>query len=522
VAAGRRAGVRPDRGRLAIVPPAQERDLVIAIAVAVGLFLPAPLTEAAPATPAVPPAIEERTLRLPIVGETTVYVPADRTDRAILFLSGDGGWSQGVVDMARRAAGEAPAVVAGLSYPTLRRAALLSKGHCWYPAGDLEVIGMALEKQLQFPEYTRPGLIGYSSGAALVYAALAASGESFAGGMSLGFCPELERVPPLCAHDGFRPSYEARKKRADLPPVREIAGGWEILQGAQDRTCRPEATHAFARDIRGARVTLLEGVGHGFGNQKKWGEAFDRGVMEIGRAPEEESAVAASNRRPKSIDPDLEKDLDALGLPLVLRLVEQPRAFLLFISGDGGWSALDKTLVDDLARHGVSTVAINTLKYFWFKKTPEQVASDLKRLADVCGRDGLPLFAGGYSFGAEVMPVVLDRPELRKVFAGLVLISPGPHASFEVSVLDWLRSKEKPTPYSVLEHTRALDGVPVFCSAGEKDEESICPDLRGGEGREVALLPGAHHYSGQYEKLAAAVAAFLEKLLARANAPERL
>ncbi len=48
----------------------------------------------------------------------------------------------------------------------------------------------------------------------------------------------------------------------------------------------------------------------------------------------------------------------------MLRLVERPRAFLLFISGDGEWSSLDKTLVDTLAQHGLSTVAINTLKYF--------------------------------------------------------------------------------------------------------------------------------------------------------------
>ena len=490
---------------------------MITVALAIALALDVPLQDAVPAAPAVPETIEERRMRLPIVGEATVYVPADPTDRAILFVSGDGGWSKGVVDMARRAAGDVPAVVAGLSYPTLRKAALLSKGPCWYPAGDLEVIGQALEKQLQFPEYTRPTLVGYSSGATLVYAVLAASGESFASGLSLGFCPDLEGVPPLCAHDAFRPTYDAGKKRAELPPVQEIAGHWEVLQGAMDRTCTPESTHAFARSIRGAHVTLLEGVGHGFGNARKWGEAFDQGLLELARASEAEVA-AASSRRPTSIDPDLEKDLEAVGLPLVLRLVERPRAFLLFISGDGGWSSLDKTMVDNLAQRGVSTVAINTLKYFWSKKTPDRVAADLKRLVEVCGRDGLPLFAGGYSFGAEVMPVVLDRPELRRVFAGLVLISPGPHASFEVSVLDWLRTKEKPTPYSVLEHAKALAGLPIFCTAGEKDEESICPELRGGENHEVALLPGSHHYSGQYEKLATAVSAFLDRQLPRAEA----
>jgi len=36
------------------------------------------------------------------------------------------------------------------------------------------------------------------------------------------------------------------------------------------------------------------------------------------------------------------------------------------------------------------------------------------------GRDGLPLLAGGYSLGAEVRPVVHDRPDLKGVFAGLV------------------------------------------------------------------------------------------------------
>jgi type IV secretory pathway VirJ component len=471
--------------------------------------------------PGVPPTgartvIEERRLRLPIVGESTVYVPADPTDRAILFLSGDGDWNKGVVDMARRAAVGALAVVAGLSYPTLRKAVLQSKGPCWYPAGDLEVIGQSLEKQLRFPEYTRPTLIGYSSGATLVYAALAASSESFAGGMSLGFCPDLEGVPALCSHDAFRPGYDAKRRRTDLPPVEEITGHWEILQGAMDKTCTPESTHAFARGIRGAHVSLLEGVGHGYGNEKKWGEAFDQGLTEIARVNE---AAAASKPRPKSIDPGLERDLEALELPLVLRLVERPRACLLFISGDGGWSNLDKTLVDHLAQHGISTVAINTLKYFWSEKSPDQVASDLKRLVDVCGRDGLPLFAGGYSFGAEVMPVVLDRPELKTIFAGLVLVSPGPHASFEVSVLDWLRTKEKPTPYGVLEHARALSGLPIYCTAGEKDEESICPDLRGGPDREVALLPGAHHYSGQYDRLAVAVVTFLEKLLDRSDPP---
>jgi len=458
-----------------------------------------------------PAAVREIALRLPLVGDSKVYLPARQPDRVILFLSGDGGWNRGVVEMARRAAAGGAAVVAGLSYPRLRRAALTAAPSCWYPAGDLETIGQALEKQVRFPAYTRPALIGYSSGATLVYAALAASPESFSGGMSLGFCPDLTDVPPLCSHDRFRPLYDSTKRKADVAPVEELGSTWEILQGAQDVVCRPEATRSFADGVRGARVSLLPGVGHGYGNPGRWGEAFDRGVEEILRASGEQEV----GTKPKRVagDPGLETELESLDLPLELKLVERPRGFFLFISGDGGWSNLDRAIVDGLAEHGISTVALNTLKYFWNEKPPDRVAADLERLVAACRPRGLPLFAGGYSFGAEVMPVVLDRSEFAGRFAGLVLVGPGPNASFEVSVLDWLRTKEKPTPHKVVDHARALGRLPLLCVSGEKEDESICPALRGGAGVEVVSLPGAHHFGGDYRKVGDACAAFVEKLL---------
>jgi len=141
------------------------------------------------------------------------------------------------------------------------------------------------------------------------------------------------------------------------------------------------------------------------------------------------------------------------------------------------------------------------------------VAADLERLVAVCRPQGLPLFAGGYSFGAEVMPVVLDRSEFAGRFAGLILVGPGPNASFEVSVLDWLRTKEKPTPHKVVDHARALGQLPLLCVSGEKEDESICPALRGGAGVELATLPGAHHFGGDYRKVGDACGAFVERLL---------
>lgn len=241
-------------------------------------------------------------------------------------------------------------------------------------------------------------------------------------------------------------------------------------------------------------------------------------------APAPAAGVAAagpSSGASAGAQADLRQALEALGLPLVLCLTDRPRAYLVLVSGDGGWSSLDKAFAATVALRGIATIGLNAMKYFWDEKSPEGTAADLVRVIDRARREGPPVFVGGYSFGAEVVPVVLDRPELRAAgVAGLVLIAPGPYASFEVHLTDWLRSKERPTPHRVLEHLRRLDGLPVLCLAPKRDEESICPPLQGEARRDVVLLPGSHHFGGDYERLGAEAARFIDGVLAGARAPD--
>ncbi len=49
----------------------------------------------------------------------------------------------------------------------------------------------------------------------------------------------------------------------------------------------------------------------------------------------------------------------------------------VFYSGDGGWRDLDKQISGVLAEHGIATVGVDSLRYFWEEKAPEQVADDL-------------------------------------------------------------------------------------------------------------------------------------------------
>ncbi len=449
-----------------------------------------------------PTAWDERRIDLPIVGPSMAYVPHAPTDRVVLFLSGDGGWNLGVVDMARRIA--PTAVVIGISFPRLSHAAV-AEGGCWYPAGDLETLSHAAQTRLNLPGYHAPVLVGYASGATLVYAAIAgAPATTFAGGISLGFCADLDVARAVCRSAGWQPAYDPKKHLTWLPPVKALARPWYALHGKQDQVCSPEQTSAFLGGIANAHLVELDGTGHGFGKPVHWGRPFDDSLEAIWRA-------SASPPQPKPAPTTLaaiEHRLDRLGLPLEYRWPQgEPSAWVVFFSGDGGWASLDEAVAEDLTRHGIAVVGISSLRYFWRLKPPAQVGADLRRLLSAVGR---PVFVGGYSFGAEVVPVTLRSwPAAdRSAIDGLVLVAPGSSASFEIDPLDWLRTPaEDPT-------TRVAPAVqevrlPTLCVTGTEESDSGCRGKPGVPSLRITRLPGSHHFDGNYTLLGDTIATFI-------------
>jgi len=126
--------------------------------------------------------------RFPGVGQVSVYAPMSTPSNVVLFVSGDGGWNLGVIPMAETLR-DRGALVVGIDVRAFLTA-LGAAAECAYPAGSLEELSRAVQLRRRLPEYKRPILVGYSSGATLVYAALAAAPpDTFAGAISLGFCP---------------------------------------------------------------------------------------------------------------------------------------------------------------------------------------------------------------------------------------------------------------------------------------------------------------------------------------------
>src|SRR5512144_1169698 len=131
-------------------------------------------------------------------GRVTVYQPEGPPASVALFVSGDGGWKLGVVDMEQTLTGLG-AMVVGIDIRSYLASIAQSHGSCVSLAGDFENLSHAAQKQYGLARYHVPVVVGYSSGATLVYALLAqAPRGTLAGGLSLGFSPDLQVGAELC------------------------------------------------------------------------------------------------------------------------------------------------------------------------------------------------------------------------------------------------------------------------------------------------------------------------------------
>ncbi len=212
-----------------------------------------------------------RWLHVAGLGEIALYKPKGPVRGLALFASGDGGWNRGVTDMAHQAAALG-LWVAGFSTPQFLRTLDAGTAPCSDVDGVLARLAAELSREVALPADSRPLLLGYSSGATLVYTALAAdAGPRFAGGLSLGFCPDLLIHKPFCpGAGGLTRHWQARPATWVFDKSTSVAVPWIILQGEQDQVCDPKFAPEFAAGQADARAILLPRVGHGFGAPKNW------------------------------------------------------------------------------------------------------------------------------------------------------------------------------------------------------------------------------------------------------------
>jgi type IV secretory pathway VirJ component len=236
-------------------------------------------------------------LQAPLVGPVTLYAPPSNMPvRGLaLFLSGDGGWNLGVLGMARDAA-DLGLWVAGFSTPKYLHALDAQPvDACSDAAGTLTTLAANLKQQLDLPANLPVLLIGYSSGATTVYAALVqAAPHTFQGGLSLGFGPDIEARHAFCPGAGGLVQQKSPRP-PHLPsflPNAHVSAPWHILQGEIDEDVLPQFATDYTHGVPGAKVWLLPHVGHGFGVPRNWAPQY-RAALESLLPPLPTSAKSA-------------------------------------------------------------------------------------------------------------------------------------------------------------------------------------------------------------------------------------
>jgi type IV secretory pathway VirJ component len=287
-----------------------------------------------------------------------------------------------------------------------------------------------------------------------------------------------------------------------------------VLQGQMDQVCDPAEVGRFVGQVPAGRVVDLPKVGHGFGVPKNWGLQFDRAVESLlpAAGPWQLPPPPEPSHGPNRAPAEFRRRLEDLDLPLVATWPDSPKSILVFVSGDGGWMDLDRDLAERLHDQRVAVIGWNALHYFWEARSPEAYRRDLGRVLDALPVD-LPVFAGGFSFGAEIDATTLapaasrGAPPLSRL-RGLVLLAPGPYATFEISPLDWIRTSTAPTGHPLAAALAGTGGLPVLCLQPSSDRDSGC----GGKphpGLTRKQLPGSHHFGGDYASLAREIVRFI-------------
>lgn len=195
-------------------------------------------------------------------------------------------------------------------------------------------------------------------------------------------------------------------------------------------------------------------------------------------------------------------------LPLKVWSSEGSMPLILYISGDGGFNNFSAGLCNNLHQAGFEVIALNAKAYFSDQKTPEQTTLDLTPvlIKQFGHRKNQQLIMIGYSFGADVMPFIVNR--LPDVISSKLLItllmSPSTTTDFETHWQDMLGISRKRDRDIVAEINRMQSRrLVTFLGSDETDFPVEAIKLKNYKNE---WLTGGHHYDGD-------IAALIERMM---------
>ncbi|REA64275.1 virulence factor [Dyadobacter luteus] len=435
-------------------------------------------------------------------GKIILYHPSIQPTSVALFVSGDGGWESGVIEMAKNIAAQG-ALVLGIDARNYKKSLNRQTEGCLYPAADFENLSLMIQKKYQFPQYLKPVLVGYSYGATLIYGILAqAPANTFKGALALGFCPDIEIAKPLCKGTALSSHLTADKKTYWLEKTSRLTAPFIALNGLKDLNCPYASTKQFLEKMPMAELVTLPKVGHGFSVNTNWLPQFNIAYKQILRTQSFTEQKSAQNALLQTQKTALLPG--SLPLTLIPSAQKNDMPLVFFISGDGGWTSFDQSLAENLAKSGMPVVGMDAQKYFWKEKSPGQSAADVSKaivhyMQQWSKREFVLM---GFSFGASVVPFIADRlsSDIQKNIKGVISLSPDENADFEIHITDMLNLGQNNGQYNVLAEMIKIKDLKPACIFGGREDSQVKDKLKK-EGIKTIILPGGHHYNDDYAAL---------------------
>jgi type IV secretory pathway VirJ component len=395
-----------------------------------------------------------------------LYAPPGTPSAAVIYVSDRTGWSS---DDDTRVAGLVGDGNMVLAVDLARYAVALDAdpGACLYVVGELTDLAQKAQRQLGIQSYLYPIVVGSGEGATFAYAAIAdAPPNTLGGAVAMDFRNHVGLRLPSCPGPTAKP---------------DPSGGFSYAFDV----ALPEPVELYVRVDRFADFAA------------RAEHIANLSVEALQDGNNSEQLIAAVRRLGA-------KDTPFGQLPVIdLPASGAPSALAIFVSGDGGWRDLDKTMGEWMAGKGVHVVGVDALRYFWSERTARAFAADIEKMvarADATG--ALPIMLIGYSFGADTLP--LAWPHLSTGVQNrtrmVALLGPGRDTGLQITVAGWLGLSAGAFPV-----VPAIVGMPtskVLCVYGLDDGGSACPDHALADVKRIATK-GGHHFDGDYPALGA-------------------
>ena len=425
-------------------------------------------------------------IKFGLFGNVHTIVPAKPFTQAVVLVSDKNGWDARAEALAD-ALGDHGVMVLGIDLPYYLAQMESINDKCSFPAGHFEEMIHWVQRDQKVQNYIYPILVGDGAGAAFAYAVDAqAPVGTYTGLITLGWDSSLRFPKPICSADAGPTTVadNANPGQYRLAPVKKLPNAWMP---------RPFAP--------GARITGL------VAKAAKWITPSTDKPGDV--------LVATFEKLVAPTQSAVTLPQDVADLPLVEVAAQGSFAnrVAIVLTGDGGWAGLDVAVADQLSKRGIAVVGLNTLKFFWQTRKPEDAADAVTRIIGHYGTEH-PLadfVIVGYSFGAALSPVVVNRlpPAAQARVATQVLISPDPEAVFEIHVGDWFGSTHHEGAIPITPEIDKTKVLVICVNGADEGSDAFCPTIASKPLVKLLTLPGGHHYNGDYDKFGASIVSSL-------------